>query len=96
MIEELTVHSYIDVLCTELAVMQPTDERFVAKTTVLIENVSHHLDEEEQDWFPRVRASLGRKQLSEIGARMLELKKTAPRHPAQPSTLKKAADALLR
>jgi hypothetical protein len=42
-----------------------------------------------------VRAALRRKQLSEIGARMIALRKTAPRHPAQPSALKKAADALL-
>jgi hemerythrin superfamily protein len=94
-LESYEEHHVADVLCTELAVMAPTDERFVAKTTVLIENVAHHMDEEENDWFPQVRAALGRKQLSEIGARMLELRKTAPRHPAQPSALKKAADALL-
>ena len=40
--------------------MKPTDERFDAKTTVLIENVTHHVEEEEQDWFPKVREGLGR------------------------------------
>ena len=30
-------------------------ERFDAKATVLIENVTHHIEEEEQDWFPKVR-----------------------------------------
>jgi hemerythrin-like domain-containing protein len=94
-LESYEEHHVADVLCTELATMQPTDERFVAKTTVLIENVSHHMDEEEKDWFPQVRSALGRKQLAEIGIRMRELRKTAPRHPAQPSALKKAADALL-
>ena len=34
-------------------------------------------------------------QLQEMGARMLELKKKAPRKPSQPSALKKAADAIL-
>jgi len=94
-LESFEEHHVADVLCMELAVMAPTDERFVAKTTVLIENVTHHMDEEENDWFPKVREALGRKQLSEIGARMLEMKQTAPRHPAQPSALKKVADALL-
>ena len=56
-----------------------------SKTTVLIENVSHHMDEEEQDWFPKVREGLGRKQLQDLGERMIELKKTAPTSPAQPS-----------
>jgi hypothetical protein len=62
---------------------------------VLIENVTHHIEEEEQDWFPKVREGLGRKQLQEIGARMLELRDKAPRRPSQPSALKKAADAVL-
>ena len=45
-----------DVLVTELALMTPADERFAATTTVLIESVSQHLDE-EQDWFRKVRAA---------------------------------------
>ena len=52
--------------------MKPDDERFTAKTTVLIENVTHHMEEEEQDWFPKVRGGLGRKVLQEIGADMIE------------------------
>ena len=75
--------------------MNPTDERYDAKTTVLIENVTHHIDEEEQDWFPKVRAGLSRKQLQEIGARMSELREKAPRSPAQPTALKKAVDAVV-
>jgi len=94
-LESFEEHHVADVLCMELAAMKPTDERFVAKTMVLIENVTHHMDEEESDWFPRVRAALSRPQLREIGVAMLELKKTAPRHPAQPSALRKVADALL-
>jgi hemerythrin-like domain-containing protein len=83
------------VLCTELAGLSTDDERFAAKTTVLIENVSHHMEEEEHDWFPKVRGALGRKQLQEIGARMLELKKNAPRRHTQPSAFKKALDAVV-
>jgi hypothetical protein len=57
--------------------------------------VTHHLAEEEQDWFPKVRAALGRTQLQEIGAELLAAREAAPRHPVQPSSLKKVADALL-
>ena len=67
-----------------------------AKTTVLIESVEHHLEEEEGEWFPKVRAALGRKQLAELGQRMLDAKKTGPRSPAQPSALKKAIDAVVK
>jgi hypothetical protein len=41
----------------ELAGMPAGAERFDAKATVLIENVTHHIEEEEQDWFPKVRAA---------------------------------------
>ncbi|HEU5473614.1 MAG TPA: hemerythrin domain-containing protein [Actinophytocola sp.] len=94
-LESYEEHHVADVLCMELAAMKPDDERFDAKTTVLIESVTHHMDEEEQDWFPKVRAALGRKQLQDMGARMLELKDKAPRKPSQPSALKKAVDAVL-
>lgn len=93
-LESYEEHHVADVLCMELAAMSPDDERFDAKTTVLIENVTHHIEEEEQDWFPKVREGVGRKQLQEIGARMVELRKDAPRKPSQPSALKKAADAV--
>jgi hemerythrin-like domain-containing protein len=94
-LESYEEHHVADVLCMELAAMSAGDERFDAKTTVLIENVTHHIEEEEQEWFPQVREGLGRKTLQEIGAQMLEMKEKAPRRPSQPSALKKAADAVL-
>lgn len=94
-LESYEEHHVADVLVTELSSMKPGDERFDAKTTVLIENVTHHMDEEEQDWFPKVRDGLGRKTLQEIGEAMLEAKKTAPKRPSQPSALKKTIDAVI-
>lgn len=95
-LESYEEHHVADVLVAELATMKAGDERFDAKTTVLIENVTHHIDEEENDWFPKVRAGLGRKQLAEMGAKMDGLKKSAPRSPAQPSAIKKAVDAVVK
>ncbi|MBF6341339.1 hemerythrin domain-containing protein [Nocardia abscessus] len=94
-LESYEEHHVADVLVTELAMMKPDDEHFTAKATVLIENVDHHIDEEENDWFPKVRERLGRKQLQDIGARLQELRKKAPTSPAQPSALKKTVDAVL-
>jgi len=94
-LESYEEHHVADVLVVELAAMKPSDERFDAKTTVLIESVTHHIDEEEQDWFPKVRDGLGRKALQEIGAALLEAKADAPRRPSQPSALKKTVDAVL-
>lgn len=94
-LESYEEHHVADLLVVELAALKPTAERFTAKTTVLIENVRHHMDEEEQDWFPQVREGLGRKTLQELGAEMLEAKKKAPRKPSQPSALKKTIDAVI-
>jgi hypothetical protein len=62
----------------ELSAMAANAERFDAKTMVLIETVSHHIEEEEQDWFPKVRAGLGRKQLHDIGAKLEQARQKAP------------------
>ncbi|MFC3964842.1 hemerythrin domain-containing protein [Nocardia jiangsuensis] len=93
-LESYEEHHVADILVFELSLLKPEDERFTAKASVLIENVDHHIDEEEQEWFPKVREALGRKQLQEIGARMRELKEKAPRKPTQPSALKKAVHAV--
>jgi hemerythrin-like domain-containing protein len=93
--ESYEEHHVADLLVVELAGMKPYAERFDAKTMVLIENVRHHIEEEEDEWFPKVREGLGRKQLQEIGAEMLEARKKAPRRPSQPSALKKTIDAVI-
>ena len=94
-LESYEEHHVADVLVMELSTMQPSDERFDAKTTVLIESVTHHMDEEESDWFPKVREGLGRTRLRELGEQLLAAKERAPRSPAQPSALKKAVDAVV-
>jgi hemerythrin superfamily protein len=94
-LESYEEHHVADVLCLELFVMSPEDEHFDAKTTVLIENVEHHIKEEEDEWFPKVREGIGRKELQDMGARMLEKRKSAPTKPIQPAALKKAFDAVI-
>jgi hemerythrin superfamily protein len=93
-LESYEEHHVADILVIELSTMTPDDERFDAKTTVLIETVTHHIEEEEQDWFPKVRAGMGRKDLQELGAAMLRQREDAPRRPSQPGALKKTIDAV--
>ena len=94
-LESYEEHHVADVLVMELVGMKPDAERFDAKTTVLIENVRHHIEEEEEEWFPKVREGLNRKTLQDIGAEMEKARKKAPRTPAQPSALKKTIDAVI-
>ena len=95
-LESYEEHHVADLLVMELVTMKPEDERFTAKTTVLIENVRHHIEEEEQEWFPQVREGLGRKTLQDIGAEMQAARAKAPTRPSQPSALKKTIDAVVR
>jgi hemerythrin-like domain-containing protein len=94
-LESYEEHHVADMLVVELAAMKPDAERFTAKTTVLIENVRHHIEEEEQEWFPKVREGLGRSVLQDIGAEMIQARKKAPKRPSQPSALKKTIDAVV-
>jgi hemerythrin superfamily protein len=80
-LESLEEHHIVKWVLSELEDMDPDDERFDAKVTVLIENVRHHVREEEQEFFPRVRDELGRDALNQLGDAMVEAKKTAPTHP---------------
>jgi len=87
-LESLEEHHVVKWVLSELADMKPDHERFKAKMTVLIETVRHHVEEEEQELFPKVRKALGRKELAELGATLEKAKKTAPTrpHPRAPDT----------
>ncbi|MGS2642270.1 hemerythrin domain-containing protein [Streptosporangium sp. LJ11] len=80
-LESVEEHHVVVWMLSELAKLDPKDERFDAKVTVLIENVRHHVEEEEQEWFPQVREAMGRKRLQELGEEMEKAKPTAPRDP---------------
>lgn len=80
-LESLEEHHIVKLLLSELEKMDPANERFKAKVKVLIENVRHHVSEEEQDYFPKVRAALGRNDLQEMGEAMAEAKRSAPTRP---------------
>lgn len=87
-LEALEEHHVVKWTLDELTSLDPTDERFTAKVTVLIENVRHHVKEEERDLFPKVRKALSRGDLDDLGARLLDAKRIAPTkpHPRAPDT----------
>ena len=74
-LESLEEHHIVKWVLAELVDLDPSDERFDAKVTVLIENVRHHVDEEESEFFPKVRDELNRKALADLGAALAERRK---------------------
>jgi hemerythrin superfamily protein len=80
-LESLEEHHIVKWLLSELEDLDPAHERFDAKVTVLMENVRHHVEEEESDFFPKVRRELGRTALADLGQALADAKKSAPTHP---------------
>ncbi len=80
-LEALEEHHIVKWTLSELEGMSPSEERFDAKVTVLMESVRHHVEEEEGEMFPDVRKALGRKRLQELGERMSQAKASAPTKP---------------
>ena len=80
-LESLEEHHIVKWVLSEIDGMDPAHERFDAKVTVLMENVRHHVKEEERDLFPKVSKMFTRDMLDELGDAMTRLKKTVPTHP---------------
>ena len=80
-LESLEEHHIVKWTLSELDGMDPKDERYDAKVTVLKEIVEHHADEEEQDLFPKIRKKLSPADLRDLGEQMAKAKEVAPTHP---------------
>jgi hemerythrin superfamily protein len=87
-LEAIEEHHVVKLLLAELESMDPSDERFVAKATVLREIVDHHVDEEEKELFREVRAAFTRSELVDLGRSLEAARATAPKrpHPNAPDT----------
>jgi iron-sulfur cluster repair protein YtfE (RIC family) len=74
--EGVEEHHVVDELMAEAKGLAPSDEQWAAKIKVLIENVEHHADEEEQEMFPQVRTAMKDDARTALG-QQLEAKKAA-------------------
>lgn len=87
--EALQEHLQVKRLLADMLDMDPEDERFAAKMTVLEEEVQHHVEEEEKEMFKDVKSYFPKEALEALGAEMekmvKDLKETEPRDeiPAQ-------------
>jgi len=67
-------HHVVKVLLGELADMEPEADGFDAKVTVLMENVRHHVLEEETELLPESEELLGKERLNQLGEEMARRK----------------------
>ena len=68
--EAVEEHHVVKVLLGELAGMSAEDDAFDAKVTVLMENVRHHVEEEESELLPQSEDVLGEDELARLGEEM--------------------------
>lgn len=71
-LEAYEEHHVVKLVLAELPKVDPEDERFEAKMTVLKELVEHHVEEEEQDrgGLFKLAKKLGKENLEALGDRM--------------------------
>lgn len=68
----------LDTLTTRLSKMKNLDDVTEAEIKVLAEIVKHHIEEEEAELFPKMRASLDRGIMNEIGFQFMILRRFTP------------------
>ena len=74
-LEAYEEHNVVDTLMSELSELDVEDETWGAKAKVMIENIEHHIEEEEGEMFQQARKVFDSQELEEVGKAM-EARKT--------------------
>jgi hemerythrin superfamily protein len=80
-LEALEEHHAVKSLLAEIDRAAPTNERFRAKVQVVIEQVRHHVEEEENELFPKIREAFTVEELEQMGEALQQAKEVAPTRP---------------
>jgi hemerythrin superfamily protein len=65
--EALEEHQEVKTLLEEMEALDPENEQFSASLEELMENVEHHVAEEEDEMFPKVREQCDQATLDRLG-----------------------------
>jgi len=92
--EGLEEHHQVKMFLKELVGIKNKKDVFEAKLTVLMEDVEHHVEEEEDEMFPLVEDQFEESALEKLGVAMLRKKKAfIGKKPATAKNLVKPKDA---
>ena len=73
--EGIEEHHQVKIFLREISSLSDDSEKFEPKLKVLIEDVEHHVEEEEGEMFPLVEAQFDAEVLNELGMEMEAEKK---------------------
>jgi iron-sulfur cluster repair protein YtfE (RIC family) len=74
-LEGIEEHHQVKVFLRELSALTDDSEKFEPKLKVLIEDVSHHVMEEEGEMFPKIEEIFDEAVLEDLGAKLEDAKK---------------------
>ncbi len=80
-LEAIEEHLQMKTLLRAIDRLSEGNERFDAKLKVLIDDVEHHIEEEEGELFPKVKRQLSSEQLKDMGLGLEAAKKDFVRTP---------------
>lgn len=69
-LEAYEEHDVVKKLLRQLSRAKTANEEWEAQAKVLRENVEHHVEEEENELFPKAESALGEEQIAELGEQM--------------------------
>lgn len=68
--ESFEEHALAEIALKRLLSTDPQDESFAARVVAAKELIEHHVEEEEEELFPKVEKKLGEERLEELGKQM--------------------------
>ena len=90
-LEAYEEHDVVKKLLKELSKAKTATEEWEAKAKVLQENVEHHVEEEENELFPKAESALGEEKIEALGEQMEAEKERKLGTAAGKASVKKSA-----
>lgn len=83
---EISEHAEAERTMKDLDGVEPTDPRFDELLGKLMNEIRHHVQDEESDLFPRLRQACSEDELVDLGEKIMRAKEVAPTrpHPSAP------------
>jgi hemerythrin-like domain-containing protein len=72
--EALEEHQEVDQILAEMSSLNHGNDEFMDKLTELRDSIEHHVEEEENEMFPKAEQVLGQSRLQEMGSQMQQMK----------------------
>ena len=74
--EAFSEHKEVKEILAEMSTMTPGSDEFMDKLTELRDGVEHHVEEEENEMFPKAERVLGESRMQELGRQLQQMKQS--------------------